>query len=222
LDHLIRQWLAGELGQTSVATGESPGMTRRTFLGLGATGLAGAVLLATGLGWGLLHSKAAAQAQLPGATAPQPVGPPEPPSRPTSAPLSEATATTEPPPVAQPTATTEVAAQPEATPTAEAPSGQLIAPAGALPVGQSGSFTLPDGYPAVLVHNDKGYSAYVAVCTHEGCEVRPMNGGLLFCPCHGAEFDGNAGAQVLRGPARRPLQSIPLTVDPKGNVYLAG
>jgi thiosulfate dehydrogenase [quinone] large subunit len=98
----------------------------------------------------------------------------------------------------------------------------MIAQAGALPEGQALEFTLPTGEPAVLVHNDKGYSAYVAICTHQGCTVQPKAGGLLECPCHGARFDANDGGSVLSGPARRPLENIPVAVGSDGNVYLAG
>jgi thiosulfate dehydrogenase [quinone] large subunit len=100
--------------------------------------------------------------------------------------------------------------------------GRLIAAAGAVPVGQMMTFTLPMGDPAVLVHNDVGYSAYVAICTHQNCEVQPSGGGILVCPCHNSEFDVNAGGEVINGPARRPLSPVAVTVDPAGNVYLAG
>ena len=98
----------------------------------------------------------------------------------------------------------------------------MIAAAGAVPVGQMMRFTLPTGDPAVLAHNDQGYSAYVAICTHQSCEVQPSGGGILVCPCHNSEFDANAGGAVLSGPAPRPLSSVPLVVDAQGNVYLGG
>ena len=118
---------------------------------------------------------------------------------------------------------TQPAQQPQEapTPTSEANRGQQIAAAGALPVGQAMEFTLPTGEPAVLAHNDSGYSAYVAICTHQGCQVQPMGSGIVGCPCHGAEFDTASQGQVVRGPAMRPLSSIPVTVDSAGNVYLA-
>ena len=91
-----------------------------------------------------------------------------------------------------------------------------------MPVNQSLDFTLSDGYPAVLVHNESGYSAYVAVCTHEGCQVSySASRKVLACPCHGAQFDAANGGQVLRGPARRPLSPVPITVGADGTVYLA-
>jgi Rieske Fe-S protein len=111
-------------------------------------------------------------------------------------------------------------APPPAPPTAAPAAGRtLLAGPGALPVNQAAEFTLPTGEPAVLVHNQGGYSAYVAICTHEGCQVLPTGTGLLGCPCHGARFDPTDGA-VVRGPARRPLSPVAIVVDPDGSVYL--
>jgi thiosulfate dehydrogenase [quinone] large subunit len=42
----------------------------------------------------------------------------------------------------------------------------------------------------------------------------------IVCPCHGAVFDPAHNAQVMRGPARRPLAAIPVQVDAAGNVSL--
>jgi len=58
------------------------------------------------------------------------------------------------------------------------------------------------------------FVAYDAVCTHEGCTVEwDAPDGVLLCPCHGAAFDVANDGQVLQGPARRPLSSLPLVVD---------
>jgi len=107
---------------------------------------------------------------------------------------------------------------------AQAPSGTRIAAAGQVAVGQAINFTDPSsGYPAVLVHLDSGYSAYTAVCTHQGCEASYYSSRrLLACPCHGAVFDPANGGAVLRGPARRPLSPIPVAVGPDGGVYVTG
>jgi Rieske Fe-S protein len=88
-----------------------------------------------------------------------------------------------------------------------------------LPEGKAAEFTLPSGDPAVLVHTKNGYSAYVAICTHEGCQVAPLSTGQLGCPCHGARFDATNG-EVIRGPARRPLSPVAILVDNDGSVYL--
>ena len=109
-----------------------------------------------------------------------------------------------------------------AAPTQAAGNLQLLASPGQVPLGQIAEFTLASGEPAVLVNNDSGYSAYVAICTHDGCQVHAVNATLLACPCHGAQFDATSNGTVLRGPARRPLSNIPLKVGPDGTVYLAG
>jgi len=51
------------------------------------------------------------------------------------------------------------------------------------------------------VGNDS-YRAFMMVCTHKACELRPT-GTFLSCPCHGSEFS-NTG-KVLKGPAMDAL-----------------
>jgi Rieske Fe-S protein len=69
------------------------------------------------------------------------------------------------------------------------------------------------GQPAVLVHLQSGdFVAYSAVCTHQQCTVAYKNGQLV-CPCHGSIFDAENGAEVVNGPAQRPLPEIPVKVQ---------
>ena len=77
------------------------------------------------------------------------------------------------------------------------------------------------GGPAVLVWlGGSNVAAYSAICTHAGCTVQySPSQRLLVCPCHGAVFDPAQGSQVLRGPARRPLPSVPVTVGTNGMIY---
>jgi rieske iron-sulfur protein len=76
---------------------------------------------------------------------------------------------------------------------------------------------LSEDLPAGLV----GYSA---ICTHLGCTVLAQlnSQGDIICPCHGSEFNPASQAQVVRGPANRPLPSLPLQIDPDGKVLAAG
>lgn len=68
------------------------------------------------------------------------------------------------------------------------------------------------GQPAVLVHLEGGdFVAYSAVCTHQRCTVA-YQGGELVCPCHGSTFDPSSDAEVVAGPANRPLERIPVEV----------
>jgi thiosulfate dehydrogenase (quinone) large subunit len=60
------------------------------------------------------------------------------------------------------------------------------------------------------------------VCTHAGCTVEyDPQSKLLVCPCHGAEYDPTHDAQVVAGPAPSPLTKLLITIDSKGNIYLA-
>jgi cytochrome b6-f complex iron-sulfur subunit len=49
-------------------------------------------------------------------------------------------------------------------------------------------------------------------CTHAGCNVgwNPANDGFA-CPCHGGRYDRND--DVLKGPPRKPLQRLTVTLD---------
>ncbi len=100
-----------------------------------------------------------------------------------------------------------------------------IANANAMPARSSADFVLTGGDPGVVVKLADGkVVAYDATCTHEGCPVGyDTPSGLLLCPCHGAAFDPAADAAVVNGPARRPLASVPISIDPAtGAVTLAG
>jgi 3-phenylpropionate/trans-cinnamate dioxygenase ferredoxin component len=52
------------------------------------------------------------------------------------------------------------------------------------------------------------------ICTHMGCSLAAgeLDGTVVTCACHGSQFDITNG-DVLRGPAERPVRSIPLTVE---------
>ena len=74
--------------------------------------------------------------------------------------------------------------------------------------------------PAVLseetrAHADDGVVAYTAVCTHQGCPVSMWSTerNAVFCSCHGSIFDLKDGAEVLDGPAPRPLPALPVKID---------
>lgn len=103
---------------------------------------------------------------------------------------------------------------------APAGGGVKLGPVSAVPVGGAARFTDPQtGDPGYVVQPHSGQlKAFSAVCTHQGCTVGYSSGERFVCPCHGAEFDATTG-QVLQGPARRPLQSIPVQVR-SGEVYL--
>jgi len=79
-----------------------------------------------------------------------------------------------------------------------------------------------------------GLVAYSAICTHLGCTVgweeeddQPPNvsaelqeGASMLCPCHISSFDPYSGAEVLGGPASRPVPQIGVAVNESGAVEL--
>jgi Rieske Fe-S protein len=84
-----------------------------------------------------------------------------------------------------------------------------------VPVGGALAVTI-DGAPALIVQASEGtITALSAVCTHQGCTVRPGD-GELDCPCHGSVFglDGS----VKQDPATEPLPSLDVHVT-DGAVY---
>ena len=76
-----------------------------------------------------------------------------------------------------------------------------------------------------------GILAYSKICTHAGCAINLYRTPLfppvepkpaLVCPCHYSTFDPARGAEVIYGPAGRPLPQLPLYVDTAGNLRAAG
>jgi cytochrome b6-f complex iron-sulfur subunit len=81
-----------------------------------------------------------------------------------------------------------------------------------VPVGGAVDVKTPTGQSVLVAQPRAGaVVAFSAICTHQGCEVRPAKGSLR-CPCHGSVFDTATG-DVLHGPALRPLDKIPVHID---------
>jgi ubiquinol-cytochrome c reductase iron-sulfur subunit len=77
----------------------------------------------------------------------------------------------------------------------------------------------------------EGIVAYSKICTHAGCAIalyrkphyaptapRPA----LVCPCHYSTFDVRRGAEVIFGPAGRPLPQLPLAIDEERKLVASG
>jgi Rieske Fe-S protein len=89
-----------------------------------------------------------------------------------------------------------------------------------IPVGQAVSVKLPDGKPGIVSRPTATTAAcFSAICTHEGCTVKPAKTSLN-CPCHGSRYNTATGA-VLQGPAPSPLAKVSVTVK-DGKVISAG
>ncbi len=60
--------------------------------------------------------------------------------------------------------------------------------------------------------------AYSKICTHVGCPAAlyEQTTHHILCPCHQSTFDATRGAEVIFGPATRPLPQLPMTVDAQG------
>ncbi|MBO0871302.1 MAG: Rieske 2Fe-2S domain-containing protein, partial [Micromonosporaceae bacterium] len=99
---------------------------------------------------------------------------------------------------------------PDAGTGTQAATGQTIANASDVAVGSAKSFTMANGEPGWLLHPTAAtFTAYSAVCTHQGCPVQWAGGGFA-CPCHGATYD--ASGAPTGGPAQGPLSPIAVSV----------
>lgn len=121
-------------------------------------------------------------------------------------------------------ATPAPAATPPSGGNAAAPAGTKVGNISQIAANSALATTDPkSGDPAVIVHTaGTSFFAYDAVCTHGGCTVQYDSGyKLLVCPCHGGAFDPAHAASVVAGPPPAPLAPLPITIDPKGDIYLA-
>jgi rieske iron-sulfur protein len=63
-----------------------------------------------------------------------------------------------------------------------------------------------------LERSADGVVAYSGVCTHQACPVNMWSHDrkAFVCSCHGSVYDPKDSAEVLAGPAPRPLAALPL------------
>jgi cytochrome b6-f complex iron-sulfur subunit len=97
--------------------------------------------------------------------------------------------------------------------------GQLSA----VKIGVPGEYPISDepmrvpGQNLFVLHNNDGFAALGAVCTHLGCIVSATPTGFA-CPCHGSKFaqDGH----VVQGPAPSPLLWYEMSLAPDGQIVV--
>jgi Rieske Fe-S protein len=83
-------------------------------------------------------------------------------------------------------------------------------PLGDIPVG--GGRVYPQQGLVVTQPTAGTIRAFSATCPHQGCAVADIRDGVIECPCHGSRFSVADGS-VIRGPARRPLASLDVTLQ---------
>jgi Rieske Fe-S protein len=84
-------------------------------------------------------------------------------------------------------------------------------------VPEGGGVVLPDAEVVVTQPTAGDFKAFSAICTHQGCTVGDVAGGVIICPCHGSQFSVEDGS-VTAGPAPSPLPEVAVTVDGKNVV----
>jgi Rieske Fe-S protein len=114
-----------------------------------------------------------------------------------------------------PTTEPETTAGPSA-PVGNGAAGTKLGPAAAVPVGGG---VVYQNLEVVVTQPTAGvFEGLSAVCTHTGCIVDQVAGGLIECPCHGSRY--HLDGTVARGPAPRALTQRPVAVV-DGTIVLA-
>jgi len=80
----------------------------------------------------------------------------------------------------------------------------FLAPAADLPVGESKTYTLPDGNQALVTNTGQEVVALSNTCPHLGCKVHwETRNQRFFCPCHAGVFDSEGVAIASPTAAQR-------------------
>jgi Rieske Fe-S protein len=114
-------------------------------------------------------------------------------------------------------AATSAAASPSASASAGGGSGTALGATSQIPVGGGMIFA---AQKVVVTQPTAGtFKGFSSTCTHMGCQVNQISGGLIHCPCHGSEYSITDGS-VKGGPAPQPLPAENVTVQ-GGQIFLA-
>ena len=83
-----------------------------------------------------------------------------------------------------------------------------------IPPGELAAFDV-EGVRVAIANANGRFFAFGDTCTHEQCsltEEGTLDGTVVTCGCHGAQFDVTTGA-VLAPPAPEPVRAYPLRGD---------
>ena len=96
------------------------------------------------------------------------------------------------------------------------PDAAVVAAVSDVPVG--GAVMIEDKRLVVSQPVAGDFRAFVAICTHSGCNISGVEGDEIVCNCHGSRFrlDGT----VAQGPAKRPLKAR--SVEARGTDLVVG
>ncbi len=68
------------------------------------------------------------------------------------------------------------------------------------------------GNKILVIRDGDGMRALSKACTHKSCTVKwDQENNMIRCPCHGSRYA--LTGEVLKGPAKKPLQKIDLKIE---------
>jgi nitrite reductase/ring-hydroxylating ferredoxin subunit len=102
---------------------------------------------------------------------------------------------------------------------APAPSAGQLVESSKVPVGGGLKVSSSQGVLMIVQPTRGNFSAFSAICTHQGCEVSRATASAMICTCHDSEFSTDTGARTA-GPASRPLKKFAV-VERNGMLFLA-
>lgn len=108
------------------------------------------------------------------------------------------------------------AAAPATTTSPPGPDAQVVAAVSEVPVG--GAVLLETDRLVLTQPSEGDFRAFIAICSHQGCNITGVEGDRIVCMCHGSKFD--LDGRAVEGPAKRPLKSRP--VEARGTDIVVG
>ena len=101
---------------------------------------------------------------------------------------------------------------------APSPSAGQLVESSKVPVGGGLKVSSSAGVLMIVQPTRGNFSAFSAICTHQGCEVSRATAQAIVCTCHDSEFSTETGARIA-GPASKPLRKFAV-VERNGMLFL--